>query len=72
MKKHIWLTGQGNATRVQIADALAIAAQPLFRVMTELLPLEDINIALDRLKASDVTGRIVLSIGTAESAKSLP
>ena len=72
MKKHIWLTGQGNATRLQIADALTIAAQPSFRVMTELLPLEDINIALDRLRASDVTGRIVLSLGAAEGAKSLP
>lgn len=69
MKKNIWLTGQGNATRVEIADALAVAAQPSFRVVTELLPLQDVNIALDRLKASAVKGRIVLLIGTTESGK---
>ncbi|KAK7709237.1 Histone acetyltransferase [Botryosphaeria dothidea] len=56
------LIGQTNATRADIADALDIATQIPIKVVMEERPLEDINDALDRLKKSEVRGRIVLRI----------
>lgn len=60
--KGLRLVGQTNATRADIADALDIATQIPIKVVMEERPLEDINDALDRLKKSEVRGRIVLCI----------
>lgn len=60
--KGLWLHTQTNAKRTDILDALALAAAGKIKVVTEVLKLEDINSALDRIKEAKVTGRLVVSI----------
>ena len=49
-----------NATRADAQDLLALAARIPIATSVEVLPLEDANEALQRVKRSDVTGALVL------------
>lgn len=60
--KSLSLQTQTNGRRLDISDALALAAEGKVKPYTEILKLEDVNTALDRIQAGDVKGRLVLSI----------
>lgn len=52
-----------NLTRRDGEELLALAPQVPIRTRTELLPLAEANTALDRLRAGDVEGALVLDCG---------
>lgn len=58
----ISLHAQTNGQRIDILDALNIAAAGKVKVVTEILKLDEVNVALDRIKMAQVKGRLVLSI----------
>ncbi|KAF5661328.1 Adh2p [Fusarium denticulatum] len=60
--KSLSLQTQTNGRRLDISDALAMAAEGKVKPYTEILKLEDVNTALDRIQAGDVKGRLVLSM----------
>lgn len=49
-----------NVTRADVAELLELAAAIPIRTSTEVLPLDDANVALDRLRRGDVSGSFVL------------
>lgn len=58
----ISLHAQTNGRRIDILDASEIAAVGKVRVITEVLKLDNVNFALDRIKMAQLKGRRALSI----------
>jgi len=54
------LRSVANLTRQDAIDFLAIAAKTPIEMHAEALPLEEANVALDRLRSGLVTGALVL------------
>ena len=54
------LRSVANVTRTDVAELLALAAEIPIRTATEVLDLDEANVALDRLERGDVAGSFVL------------
>lgn len=59
MEKNITLVGQRNGTKKDIEDALALVNEGV-KPVVELVKIEQVDEALDRLQKGDVSGRLAV------------
>jgi propanol-preferring alcohol dehydrogenase len=52
-----------NSTRKDVTELLEVAAEIPIRTEVDIFPLEDANLALQKLKRSEIAGSGVLRIG---------
>jgi alcohol dehydrogenase, propanol-preferring len=72
LKKNLTIRSNETGTRVDMEEALNLSASGKFVCEVELVKLVDLNIALDRLQAGKVLGKLVLDLRSdSENLKSM-
>ena len=64
LKKNLTIRSNETGTKADIEEALRISAAGKISCEVELLELQDLNEALDRLQAGKVLGKLVLCLNS--------
>ena len=62
LKKNLTIRSNETGTRADIEKALSISASGKISCEIELIKLTDLNVALDRLQAGKVLGKLVIDL----------
>lgn len=62
-KKDLTIRSHQTGTRQDIEDALKFTADEIVTCKIEIVKLQGLNVALDRIKSGKVLGKLVLDLG---------